>query len=97
MGIINTLYTIQCLYVDNTNTAKFNKMSGDIRCASDQCIIADLADLYYVIGNKTVSALDQLQSCLAFTNTALAHDQNTFTKYVKEYTVDTDTWCQLYI
>ena len=42
-----------------------------------------------------MSALDQLQGCLTLSDTALAHDQHTFTKYVHQHTMDADTRSQL--
>ena len=53
--------TEQCLDIDNTDTAQLDEMLCNIRSGSDQCIITYLADLYYVIRNKTMSTLDQLQ------------------------------------
>ena len=59
LGILNTLYTEQCFYIDDTDTTKLNKMTCDIRRRSYQRYIADLTDLNNIITDKTVATLDR--------------------------------------
>ena len=61
----DALHTKHGLHIYDSNTTKLDKMSGDIRCRTNQRIIADLTDLYHVICYQTMSSLDQLQRCLA--------------------------------
>lgn len=59
--IFYTLDTKQRFGINNTNTTKLDKMTGDIRCTSDQGGIAYFFNLYNIIRYKTVSSVDQLQ------------------------------------
>ena len=44
-----------------------------------------------------MTSVDQLQCNLGLTDAALTHDQNTFTKQVKKYTMNAAARCKLYI
>ena len=57
-------------------------MPRNIRRASDQGLIADLADLHHVVADETVTSFDQLQSRLTLTDAALAHDQHALAEHV---------------
>ena len=61
LRIFNTFYTKQCLDINNTNAAKFDKMTGNIRRRAYQSDITDFTQLYNIIAYKTMSSFDQLQ------------------------------------
>ena len=65
-------------------------MLGNIRRASHQSLIADLADLHNIICYQTMSSLDQLQRRLALSDSALAHNQNALAEYIDQHAVDGD-------
>ena len=96
LGILNTLDTEQCFYIDDTDASKFDKMTCDIRCRTYQCHITDLTDLDNIITDKTMASLDQLQSSLALTDTALTCDQNSLAINIHQYTMNGNTRCKLY-
>ena len=97
LSILHAFYTKQRFYINNANSSQLNKMLGNIRRASHQSLIADLADLHNIICNQAVSTLNQLQGSLTFSNTALAHNQNALTKYVYQYAVNADAGRHLYL
>ena len=94
--ILNTLYTKQCLDINDTDTTKFNKMTGNIRCRSDQSNVTDFTKFYDIITYKTMTTLDQFQSGLALADSALTCNQDSFTINIDKYTMNGDTWCKLY-
>ena len=96
LGILNTLDTEQCFYIDDTDASKFDKMTCDIRCRTYQCLITDLADLHNIIRHQTMASLNQLQSSLALTDTALTCDQNSLAINIHQYTMNGNTRCKLY-
>ena len=49
LGLSDTLYTEQSLDIHDTDTSQLDKMSRNIRCRSDKCLITDSADLNYII------------------------------------------------
>jgi len=53
-------------------------------------------DLNHIVGDQTVTTLDQLQSSLTLTDATLAHDQDTFTIDIHQNTMDRNTWCQFH-
>ena len=93
--LFNALHTEQRLNIDDADTAQLDKMTRDIRRSSDQRDVTHTADFHNVITDQTMSALDELQRRLAFTDSALAHDQNTFAVYVNQNAVYRDTRRQL--
>ena len=93
----DALHTKHGLHIYDSNTTKLDKMSGDIRCRTNQRIIADLTDLYHVICYQTMSSLDQLQRCLALTDSTLSHNQYTDTIHIHKYSVNGNTRCQFHI
>ena len=72
-------------------------MPCDIRCCTHQSIIADSADFYHIITDQTMTSLNQLQSCLTFTNTTFSCNQHTDTIYIHQHTMNGNTRCKLYI
>ena len=72
-------------------------MLGDIRRASYQSCVADLADFNHIIGYQTVSALNELQCRLALADAALTHDQDTLAEYINQNAVNADARRQLYL
>ena len=96
LGILNTLYTEQCFYIDDTDTTKFDKVTCDIRRRSYQRYIADLTDLNNIITDKTVATFNQLQSSLALTDSTLTSDQNSLAVNIHQYTMNRNARCKLY-
>ena len=97
LGILNTLDTEQGLHIDDTDAAKLDKMPGDIRRSIPPGSSSlTLADLHHIITDKTMASLDQLQSSLALTDTALTCDQNTLAVNIHQYTMNGNTRCKLY-
>ena len=72
-------------------------MSGNIRRGANQCLVADLLDLHYIIRHQTVSAVHQLQRHLALADTALAGDQHTLAIDIHKDAVDADAGRQLHL
>ena len=97
LTFFNTLNTIQCLNINDTDTSQLNKISCDIRRCTNQLIIVGFFDLNHIIGYKAVSSLNQFQSRLTLTDTAFAGDQDAFTEYIHKYTMDGDSRCQFYL
>ena len=95
LRIFNTFYTKQCLDINNTDAAKFDKMTGNIRCRAYQSDITDFTQLYNIIAYKTMSSFDQLQCSFTLTNTALSCDQNSFAINIYKHTMNGNTWSQL--
>ena len=75
---LDTLHTIQSLYIYDANAPQFNKMPGHFRRSSDQCMFIDLADFHHIIRYKTMSSFDQFECSLTFSDTTLTHDQKSF-------------------
>src|SRR5699024_3643501 len=75
LRILHALDTEQRLDIDYADAAQLDKVARNIRRGSHQRNIADFADLHHVIADQTVSSLDQLQSSLTLSDTALAHYQ----------------------
>src|SRR5699024_6624683 len=73
----DALYTKQTLDIDNTDSAKLDKMSGDIGSFSNQSIFADFPDFNNIVCHKTMAAVNQFQCCFTLSDTALTHHQNT--------------------
>ena len=58
LGIFYALNTVQGLHINDTDTSQLDEVLGDIRRTSYQSRVTDFADLYNIIGYKTMSALD---------------------------------------
>ena len=72
-------------------------MLRDVRCGTDQGIVTDLAKLHHVIRHQTVSTLDQFQSGLRLTDTALPRDQHALAVDIYKNAVHGDAGRQLYV
>ena len=96
LGILNALNTEQCFYIDDTDTTKFDKVTCDIRRRSHQCYVTDLTDFNNIITDKTMTSLDQLQGCLALTDTTLTCDQDSLAVNINQHTMNRNTWCKLH-
>ena len=70
-------------------------MTGHIRRCSDQSVLIDLADLHHIVRNKTMSASDQFERSLAFTDSAVTGDHQTLTIDIDQYAVNADARRQL--
>ena len=95
LGILNALNTEQGLHINDTNTAKLNKMTCDIRCRTNQCNITYLTKLYNIITYKTVTTLDQLKGSLALADSTFTCDQDALAINIHKHTVNGNTRCQL--
>ena len=93
---LDALYTIQSLYIYDANAPQFNKMPGHFRRSSDQCMFIDLADFHYIIRNQTMSAADQFQSRLAFSDSTVSCNHETLAIYIDQNPVNGNTGCQFF-
>ena len=91
------LYTEHRLYIHDSDTTQLDKMSCDIRCRTNQCIVTDFADLNHIIRHKTMSTLDQFKSCFALTDSTFSHDQNSDTIYVNKHSMNGNARSKFYI
>ena len=57
LRIFYALNTKQSLYINDTYSAKFNKMPGDIRRGTNNRLITDTADLNHIVADKAVPLL----------------------------------------
>ena len=62
-------------------------MLGYLRGGTYEGILTYLFNLYHIIGHKTVSTLDKLQSSLALTYTALSHNEDSLAIDIYKYSV----------
>ena len=90
------LDAVQCLYVNNTDTPKFNEMFCDIRGASEQSRVRNFADDDHVITDQTMSAAHKLECGFGLAYSALAHDQDAFAVNVDQNTVDRNAGCKFH-
>ncbi|MNE65222.1 hypothetical protein D3C80_1606850 [compost metagenome] len=70
-------------------------MTNKLRRTAMQLPIRGLPDFYCIIGNESMTALNQLQRRFAFTNSAPSSNQHAHTINIHQYTVDRSSWRQL--
>ena len=95
LSILDTFYTEKGLYINDTDAAKLDKMSRNVRCRTYQSYVTYFTKFYYIITDQSMPSLDQLQGSFAFTDTALSCDQNSFAINIYKHTMNGNTWSQL--
>ena len=97
LGLLHALDAEQGLHIHDADAAQLDEMLRDLRRASHQRVVADLVDLHHIVRHQTVSALNQLQSRLALSDAALAHDQHALTVHIHQHAMDRNPGSQLHI
>ena len=64
--------------VDDANAAQLHIVADDLRRGTDQHVFTDELDLHRVVGNQTVTALNEFEGCLALADAAVAHQKDAF-------------------
>ena len=72
-------------------------MPNVLRSLTDKGLGRNAPDLHSVIRNQTMTAFDELDSCFALSNAAVAEKQDSFTVYLNQHAVPCNTGSQLHI
>ena len=95
LEVLDTCKTKKSSNIDDSYTSKLYKMLGYLRSGTYKGILTYLFNLYHVIGYKTVSTLDKLQSSLALTYAALSHNEDSLAIDIYKYTMYGYPWSKL--
>ena len=97
LALHNGAHAVQHRYVDQTDTTDLHQVTDDIGCTADQYIVRDFADLDNVIGDHTMSALEQFQRSFTFADAGLAGKKHAYAVNVDQSAVPRNGGCQFVI
>ena len=90
LRILNGTHTKDPARINNANAPQLHKVANVAGRRTHQCFVADLANFHRIIGDQSVSALDQLYGRLTFTRAALTGNEYTFAVHLHQHTVACD-------
>ena len=74
-------------HIHNADAPELHIIADQLRRAADQGMAAHPADLYRVVGDEAMAALDKLQGRLALADAAVAHEQHTLAVDLHQHAV----------
>src|SRR5207244_3974323 len=81
--------------VYDPNTSDLHVVPLQLVRAADENVVATLSDVYEVVCDEAMSALDQVQHAFAFPDAALPHKQQPHAVHVRERAVQRCRWGEL--
>ena len=95
LGILDRADTVHAAHVDDADAAQLDEVADVVGGGAHQGLGGHAANLHRVVGDETVTALNQLHSGLALTDAAVAHQQHAFAVHLHQHTVTGDAGGQL--
>ena len=91
LGFLDRAHTEESAHVHDTDAAKLDIITDQLGGGTHQGLGGNPSDLHGVVGDESVSSLDQLNGGLALTDAAVAKDQHTLSVDLHKHAVAGDT------